>query len=93
VDGIKVDGPAGFVSWEGYRFTVEAPAIAGLGAKLWAFGSWSDGGARKHTVTTPATATGYRAVSTEAQCGGGVGVAMLLVMAGAAIGRIRRRRD
>jgi glucose/arabinose dehydrogenase/PKD repeat protein len=92
VDGIKVTDPAAFVSWEGYRFTVEAPSIAGLDGKIWAFSSWSDGGAQKHTITTPATTTTYRAVSTEAQCGGGVGVAMLLVMAGAAIGRIRQRR-
>jgi glucose/arabinose dehydrogenase/PKD repeat protein len=93
VDGIKVKGQGGFVSWEGYRFTVEAPSITGLEGKIWAFSSWSDGGARKHTITTPATATGYRAVSTQAQCGGGIGVGMLLVMAGAAIGRIRRRMD
>jgi glucose/arabinose dehydrogenase/PKD repeat protein len=93
VDGIEVTDPAAFVSWEGYRFTVEAPPIAGTDGKVWAFGSWSDGGAARHAITTPAATTTYTAAFNEAQCGGGVGVAMLLVMAGAAIGRTRRRRD
>ena len=78
------------MSWEGYRFTVDAPSIAGLDGKVWTFASWSDGGAQKHTITTPASNSVYRAVSNQAQCGGGVGVGMLLVMAGAAIGRRRR---
>jgi hypothetical protein len=91
VDGIEVTDPAAFVSWEGYRFTVQAPSIAGLDGKAWTFGSWSDGGAARHTITTPAATTTYTAAFNEAQCGGGVGVGMLLVMAGAAIGRRRRR--
>ena len=91
VDGIKVTDPAAFVSWEGYRFTVQAPSIAGKDGKVWTFASWSDGGAARHTITTPATTTTYTAAFNQAQCGGGVGVGMLLVMAGAAIGRRRVR--
>jgi hypothetical protein len=91
VDGIQVTSLAGFVSWKGYRFTVEAPALAARDGTLWGFASWSDGGARRHTVTTPAAPVRYDATFNETQCGGGVGVGMLLVMAAAAIGRWRRR--
>jgi glucose/arabinose dehydrogenase len=91
VDGIPITGRAGFVSWKGYRFTVEAPSMAARDGKLWGFASWSDGGARRHTITTPAAPVSYDATFNEAQCGGGVGVGLLLVMAGAAIGRRRRR--
>lgn len=91
VDGINVTDPAGFVSWEGYRFTVEAPALAGLDGKVWIFDRWSDGGGARHAITTPAELTTYTAVSNEAQCGGGLGVGILLVMAGAAVARWRRR--
>jgi hypothetical protein len=79
------------VSWEGYRFTVTAPALLAIRGKAYAFSSWSDGGARQHAITTPASDTIYTARATEAKCGGGVGVAMLLVMAGTAVGRFRRR--
>jgi hypothetical protein len=92
VDGIEVTDPAAFVSWEGYRFTVEAPALAGLDNVLYGFGSWSDGGSAKHAITTPSSTTTYTATYNEAQCGGGVGVAILLVMAGGAIARRRGRR-
>jgi glucose/arabinose dehydrogenase/PKD repeat protein len=92
VDGIKVTDPAAFVSWEGYRFTVEAPALAGLDDVLYGFGSWSDGGSAKHAITTPSSTSTYTATYNEAQCGGGVGVAILLVMAGGAIARRRGRR-
>jgi PKD domain len=91
VDGVRVTGYSGFTSWEGYRFSVSAPALAVAGGKAYSFTSWSDGGAARHTITTPASSAGYSARYTQAQCGGGVGVAMLLVMAGSAIGRFRRR--
>jgi glucose/arabinose dehydrogenase len=92
VDGIKVTDPAGFVSWEGYRFTVEAPKIQPALGKAFVFASWSDGGAARHAITTPSSTRTYSARFNEAKCGGGVGVGMLLVMAGAAIGRRRRVR-
>jgi glucose/arabinose dehydrogenase/PKD repeat protein len=91
VDGVKVKSLSGFLSWEGYRFTVSAPTIVAVRGKAYAFSSWSDGGAPEHAITTPAADTVYTAHATEAKCGGGVGVAMLLVMAGGAIGRFRRR--
>jgi hypothetical protein len=90
VDGVRVTGYSGFTSWEGYRFTVSAPALAATGGKAYAFKSWSDGGAARHSITTPAASAGYSARYDQAKCGGGVGVAMLLVMAGTAIGRFRR---
>jgi hypothetical protein len=91
VDGVKITKPTGFTSWEGYRFTVNAQTFAGIGGKLYVFSSWSDGGAARHSITTPASTTLFVARSGEAQCGGGVGVGMLIVMAGAALGRWRRQ--
>src|SRR4051794_7410847 len=82
---------AGFTSWEGYRFTVSAPALAATDGRAYAFRSWSDGGPARHTITTPASSAGYSARYNQAECGGGVGVAMLLVMTGTAVGRFRRR--
>ena len=91
VDGVRVTRYSGFTSWEGYRFNVSAPVITGVGNKAYTFKSWSDGGAESHSVTTPAASAGYSARYEQAKCGGGVGVAMLLVMAGTAVGRFRRR--
>jgi len=92
VDGIPVNDPAAFTSWEGYRFTVDAPKIQGSGQKVWVFGSWSDGGPARHAITTPATTTTYTARSDEAKCGGGVGVGILLVFLVSAVKRRRVRR-
>ena len=44
------------------------------------------------TSKTPAAPVSYDATFNEAKCGGGAGVGMLLVMAGAAVGRWRRSR-
>ena len=91
VDGIPVTGPAGFTSWEGYRFTVESPASqAGMG-KFWVFSSWSDGGAARHAITLTANAE-YTARSNEAQCGGGIGVGVLILFGVAAVHRRRLPR-
>jgi hypothetical protein len=92
VDGIPVRGPAGFVSWEGYRFTVDAPALQSEQGKAWTFSSWSDGGAAKHDVTTGSEPAELTARWNQAQCGGGVGVGVLLVLAAGAIGRRRAVR-
>ena len=92
VDGITTTEPVGFVSWEGYRFTVEAPGAQGLAGQLWTFGSWSDGGSARHTITGTDSAL-YTASYNAAQCGGGLGVGMLLVMVGSAVARrVRRHR-
>ena len=91
VDGIPVTGPAGFTSWEGYQFTVDVPSPqAGLG-KIWLFSSWSDGGAGRHTITTVSNAE-YTARSTQAKCGGGVGVGVLILFGVAAVHRRRPTR-
>jgi glucose/arabinose dehydrogenase/PKD repeat protein len=89
VDGIPVRGPAGFVSWEGYRFTVDAPALQSEGGQAWVFSSWSDGGAAKHDITTGSAPAEYTARWGPPQCGGGVGVGMLLVLAAGAVARRR----
>jgi glucose/arabinose dehydrogenase/PKD repeat protein len=89
VDGTPVTTPAGFTSWEGYRFTVDVPSPqAGLG-KVWLFGSWSDGGAARHTITTASNAQ-YTAGLTDAKCGGGIGAGVLILFGVAAL---RRRRS
>jgi hypothetical protein len=56
VNGSAFVTPATITSWEGYALNVDVPTQAG-----YAFVSWSDGGARAHTITTPATATTYTA--------------------------------
>jgi glucose/arabinose dehydrogenase/PKD repeat protein len=89
VDGTPVRGPAGFVSWEGYRFTVDAPNLQAEPGKVWGFTSWSDGGAAKHEITTGSAPGEYAATWSSAQCGGGVGVGVLLVLV---VGALRRRR-
>jgi glucose/arabinose dehydrogenase/PKD repeat protein len=56
----SLTAPGSVVSWQGHAFDVEAPdQVSGGRSYVWR--SWSDGGARKHKVTTPASATTYRA--------------------------------
>jgi PKD repeat protein len=52
-----VAAPFSFTSWQGWSLTIGTPSPQGNRR----FRSWSDGGARTHVVTTPATATTYRA--------------------------------
>ena len=63
VDGIAKPTPFTIDGLIGFVYTVEArdQTVAGTS---YTFGSWSDGGARSHTVTVPATAASYRAVFT-----------------------------
>jgi glucose/arabinose dehydrogenase len=56
VNGTSFPGPQTFVSWVNYGLNVDVPTQSGF-----TFGSWSDGGARAHTIVTPATATTYTA--------------------------------
>ena len=58
VNGTPFRGPSTFTSWEGWGLTLEAPS-----PQSWfhRFRSWSDGGARIHTIVTPAAATTYTA--------------------------------
>ena len=91
VDGIPVTAPAGFTSWEGYRFTVEAPSPQSQPGKVFLFSSWSDGGAARHAITTGASPGAFTATFSEAKCGGGVMVGGLFVLLGALVGRRRAR--
>ncbi len=91
VDGVPVRGGAGYVSWEGYRFEVRSPGLQGHDNKVYAFSSWSDGGAARHAVTTPAEPTAYVARFSQPKCGGGVGLGILLVMGCGAVARRLRR--
>ncbi|HEX8123184.1 MAG TPA: PQQ-dependent sugar dehydrogenase [Solirubrobacteraceae bacterium] len=60
VGELNVTGPQNVVSWQGFSFAVDAPLQLRAG-RVYGFGSWSDGGARQHTITTPASDTTYRA--------------------------------
>ncbi len=60
VNGETFRAPKTFVSWEGYALNVSAPRQRHNG-RTWAFSSWSDGGAREHTVKTPADPITYTA--------------------------------
>jgi glucose/arabinose dehydrogenase len=59
--GKSFTAPQTFVSWEGYKLIINAPDQRDAEGRYWVFQSWSDGGARQHTITTPATKTGYTA--------------------------------
>jgi hypothetical protein len=55
INGELVEAPATLRSWQGYKLNVSAPSQRlRPGGRLWVFQSWSDGGARDHTITTPA---------------------------------------
>ena len=55
INGELVEAPAPLRSWQGYKLNVSAPSQRlRPGGRLWVFQSWSDGGARDHTITTPA---------------------------------------
>jgi glucose/arabinose dehydrogenase/chitodextrinase len=88
VDGTRVQTPVGFTSWEGYRFSFEAPTLQAAQGKVWVFNAWDDGGAARRTITTGSVPTGYRARFADTKCGGGVGVGVLLVIV---VGALRRR--
>ena len=65
VAGSPVVGPATVTSWDGWRIPVVAPDQAEAGGSGVTFVSWSDGGARAHDITTPATAATYTARFTD----------------------------
>ena len=54
---------------QGAPVTVTAAATTGTGASVAAFSAWSDGGARSHTITPPATPTTYTATYTRPTAG------------------------
>ena len=57
LDGQPVSTPHSFVGVVGIRRTLEAVSPQGA----WVFSSWSDGGARIHTISTPAANATYTA--------------------------------
>lgn len=65
VNGSALVGPATITSWQAWVLNVNVPRQAG-----WKFVSWSDGGAKAHAITTPASPTTYTATFTQ---GGGCG--------------------
>ncbi|MFK3984941.1 PQQ-dependent sugar dehydrogenase [Micromonospora sp. NPDC050397] len=70
LNGADVTTPATRQVIVGSTNTVSAPTPQAVGASTFDFDRWSDGGARTHVVTAPATATTYTATYT-ADYGGG----------------------
>ncbi|MDQ3668304.1 MAG: PQQ-dependent sugar dehydrogenase [Acidobacteriota bacterium] len=62
LDGQPVAAPHAFVGVVGITRTIEAVSPQTIGATTYVFGSWSDGGAASHSISTPATNTTYTAV-------------------------------
>jgi glucose/arabinose dehydrogenase len=56
VDGIAVTGPTVRDELIGFRYAVDAPTPQFVGGSRYDFVSWSDGGAKAHTVTVGASA-------------------------------------
>lgn len=56
LNGGPITAPQTLTSWEGWVLEVEAPAQPG-----YAFSSWSDGGAARHEIATPAAPATYTA--------------------------------
>jgi glucose/arabinose dehydrogenase len=61
LDGQPVTTPYSFVGVEGIQRRLEAVSPQAAGSGNWSFVSWSDGGARIHTIRTPAGDTTYTA--------------------------------
>jgi glucose/arabinose dehydrogenase len=60
VNGTSRVTPTSLVSWAGYSLQLNAPDQT-IGETPYTFRSWSDGGARSHTIITPGSATTYTA--------------------------------
>ena len=55
VAGTPLTTPTTVTSWQGWQFQVNAPDQTDSIGRALKFSSWSDGGARQHTLTTPAS--------------------------------------
>lgn len=62
VGGTAVTATTKLKSWAGYQVTISAPGPQTLNGVTYAFARWSDGKAATHTITTPPSATTYKAV-------------------------------
>ena len=65
LDGQPVSAPHTFTGVVGVERTLEAPSPQTVGATTYEFVSWSDGGARSHTISTPASDTTFTATFRE----------------------------
>ena len=61
VNGYTFQAPKLLTSWEGYALNVATWRQSDVQGQLWAFDHWSDGGAREHTIKTPASPKTYTA--------------------------------
>ena len=66
LDGQPVTTPHSFVGVVGITRTLEAVSPQTFGGTTYVFGSWSDGGAANHSISTPATNTTYTAAYNSA---------------------------
>jgi glucose/arabinose dehydrogenase len=67
LDGTPVTGPTSFTGVAGIIRTLEATSPQTVNATTWVFRSWSDGGARVHSISTPQTNTTYTATFAKAR--------------------------
>ena len=67
LDGQPAPAPSSFVGVAGILRELAAPASQLVSGTSWVFESWSDGGARAHTVATPLTDTTYTATYQKAR--------------------------
>ena len=65
VFGQSFTAPATITSWDGWGLAVNAPNQQDALGNPLTFAAWSDGGARTHTITTPASAATYVATYTR----------------------------
>ncbi len=61
VNGTPFTAPRTWTSWQGYELRIRAAEQADGSGRPWVFQRWSDGGAAKHTIKTPSSATTYTA--------------------------------
>ena len=62
IDGQSFTAPQDIVGVVNFTRTISAPSPQSSGGNTYTFVSWSDGGARTHTISTPATDTTFTAV-------------------------------
>ena len=75
--GTQHVAPVTLTSAIGYHTTISAPAQITRGGRTWTFAGWSDGGARAHDITIPATASTVTAMFKPPPTNGGGGPATL----------------
>jgi hypothetical protein len=73
LDGLHTATPQAFDAVVGILRTIEAKA-QGAGGTTYSFLSWSDGGAARHTIATPAVSTTYVATYRATSVGSGTGL-------------------